>query len=72
MCWEEGLLRFFDPVGESYLRSHEHEEDVGRVETAEVRAEEERTGRMAAETRAVTAESRVVELEAELRRLRGE
>ena len=70
VCWEEGLLRFFDPVGESYLRSHE--EDVGRVETAEVRAEEERTGRMAAETRAVTAESRVAELEAELRRLRGE
>ena len=49
VCWEEGMLRFFDPQTESYLRSHE--EDVGR---------------------ATTAEARVAELEAELRRLRGE
>ena len=70
VCWEEGMLRFFDPGTESYLRSHE--EDVGRVD-------EERAGRMAAEARAQeeaaargTAESRVAELEEELRRLRGE
>ena len=55
-CWEDGMLRFFDPVAESYLRSHE--EDVRRVD-------EEQAGRMAAETR-------VAELEEELRRLRGE
>ena len=42
VCWEDGMLRFFDPVTESYLRSHE--EDAARV----------------------------AELEAELRRLRGE
>ena len=84
VCWEDGMLRFFDPVAESYLRSHE--EDVGRAETAEARAgaaearvDEERTGRMAAEARAQeeaaargTAEARVAELEEELRRLRGE
>ena len=56
VCWEDGTLRFFDPAAGSYLRSHE--EDVGRAETAEYRAE--------------TAEVRVAELEAELRRLRGE
>ena len=56
VCWEEGMLRFFDPLRESYLRSHE--EDVGRAQTAE--------------NRAGTAEARVAELEAELRRLRGE
>ena len=77
VCWEDGMLRFFDPRTESYLRSHK--EDVGRVETAEVRVEEERVGRMAAEARAQeeaaargTAEARVGELEEELRRLRGE
>ena len=63
VCWEEGMLRFFDPRTENYLRSHE--EDSGR-------ADEERAGRMAAEARAESAESRVTELEAELRRLRGE
>ena len=54
VCWEEGMLRFFDPLTESYLRSHEE---------AEARAYEERAARMA-------AESRAAELEAELRRLR--
>ena len=77
VCWEDGELRFFDPGTESYLRTH--------TEDAE-RAEQERAGRMAAESRAGTAEtraevervgrmaaqSRVAELEAELRRLRGE
>ncbi|MYE54730.1 MAG: Uma2 family endonuclease, partial [Chloroflexi bacterium] len=84
VCWEDGMLRFFDPVSESYLRSHK--EDVDRVDeeragrmaaehragTAEARAEEERVGRMAAEHRAGAVEARVSELEAELRRLRGE
>ena len=56
VCWEDRMLRLFDPVGENYIRSHE--EDVRRVD-------EERAGRMA-------AESRVAELEEELRRLRGE
>ena len=58
LCWEEGMLRFFDPATELYLRTHE----------------EERAGRLAAEaeSRAETAEARVAELEEELRRLRGE
>lgn len=56
VCWEDGMLRFFDPVTESYLRTHAETE--ARAETAEARAE--------------TAEARAAELEAELRRLRGE
>ena len=63
VCWEDGRLRFFDPRTESYLRSHD--EDA-------IRAEEERAGRLAAQARAGTAEARAAELEAELRRLRGE
>ena len=50
VCWEEGMLRFFDPLTERYLRSHE--EDAGRAETAEVRAREEETARRRAEVRA--------------------
>ena len=64
VCWEDGMLRFFDPGTESYLRSHD--EDMARAEeeriarlaaqaragTAEARAEEERTERMATQARA--------------------
>ncbi|MCY4578759.1 MAG: Uma2 family endonuclease [Chloroflexi bacterium] len=70
VCWEEGMLRFFDPLTESYLRSHD--EDTARATSAEVRAEEERSARLTAQARAAAAEARAAELEAELRRLRGE
>ena len=43
-----------------------------RAGTAETRAEEEQAARMAAQARAETAEARMAELEAEIRRLRGE
>ena len=49
VCLENGELRFFDLVTESYLLAHD-EEGAGRM----------------------VAEVRVAELEAELRRLRGE
>ncbi len=70
VCWEAGMLRFFDLVSESYLDTHEEERAArmaaqARANTAEARAEEERTGRVA-------AESRLAELEAEIRRLRDE
>ena len=84
VCWEDGMLRFFDPVTETYLYSHE-EEQTGRT-AAEARAEQERAERLAAQSRVegaevraeqeragrVAAESRVAELEEELRRMRGE
>ena len=63
LWWVDGELRFWDPAAEQWLLSHE-EERAGR--------EQERAGRLAAERRAETAESRNTELEAELRRLRGE
>ena len=77
VSWNGGMLQFFDPLTESYLRTHQE---------AEARAGEERAGRMAAEGRAGAAEARAqeeeatrrraearaIELEAELRRLRGE
>ena len=76
VCWEYGKLRFFDPVTERYLGTHD-EDRAGRMaaearagaaenraETAENRAREEEVTRRRAEDRAA-------ELEAELRRLRG-
>ena len=70
LWWVDGELRFWDPVAERWLLSQEEEQD-GRL-AAERRAEEEGAGRLAAQARAGAAENRVVELEAELRRLRGE
>ena len=58
VCWEEGMLRFFDPETESYLRSHD--EDMAR-------AEEERIARLAAQARAGTAENRAETAEARAR-----
>ncbi len=56
LWWEDGHLRFWDPVSGRWLLSHEEEKQ---------RADQEMSGRLA-------AEARVLELEAELRRLRGE
>ena len=70
LWWEEGDLRFWDPVAGRWLLDHE-EERAGRLDaesrayTAEATVEEERAARQA-------AEARLAELEAELRRLRGE
>lgn len=63
VCWEDGMLRFYDPASQGYLRTHDEEVE---------RANEEAEARRTAETRAETAETRVEELEAQLRRLRGE
>ena len=56
LWWEDGVLRFYDPVEGHWLLSHMEEY---------ARAEQERA-------RAHNAEARLAELEAELRRLRGE
>ena len=63
LWWEDGELRFWDPVAERWLLNHEEEKD--RADDAENRADAEMSGRLA-------AEARIAELEAELRRLRGE
>lgn len=70
VCWEDGMLRFFDLGTESYLRSHDEDEAratsaEARAGTAEARARDEEAARLA-------AEARMAELEEELRRLRGD
>ncbi|MCY4577434.1 MAG: Uma2 family endonuclease [Chloroflexi bacterium] len=72
VCWEEGMLRFFDPGTESYLGTHE-EERAARMAaqagagTAENRAREEEAARLAAQARAGTAENRAETAEARAR-----
>ena len=80
LCWEEGQLRWWDPVAERYLETHDEEAEAriterqGRITerqvriTAEVRADSAEVRAGTAEVRADTAEARVRELEAELRR----
>ena len=75
--WAAGRLRFYDPVEDRWLLSQE-EEHVARM-SAEERSDTEHAARMSAEERAdaehaarMSAEDRIAELEADLRRLRGE
>ena len=63
-------LRFWDPVAGGWLLRREEERE--RAEEERERAEEERAGRLEERSRAEAAESHVAQLEAELRRLRGE
>ena len=55
LCWEDGQLRWFDPVAQSYLRTFDETDDE---------RDAERRGRLA-------AEERIRELETEVKRLRG-
>ena len=76
--WHEGFLRLRDPVSGEFLhRTPEESEEA--IEAAEASTESERVARIAAERRAeaeraarVSYEARMAEMEAELRRLRGE
>ena len=52
ICWEHGQLRWYDPVNQSYILTHN----------------DEREGRLAAEAEVASAQARVRELEEELRR----
>ena len=70
LWWEDGELRFLDPVTGERLLSQEEEQDArlaaqARAETAESRSREEEAARLA-------AEARMAEMEEELRLLRGE
>ena len=75
LCWEDGVLRWWNPVDRRYLRTDD-ETDNDRI-IAEAQAESERQERLqaqaerdTAEARAQTAEARAQELEEELRRQR--
>ena len=70
LWWTDGDLRFWDPVAERWLLRREEERERAdaertRADAERARAEDERAAREA-------AQARVVELEEELRRLRGE
>ena len=62
LCWEQGELRWYDPVASRYLTTHQEERDARRAESA--RANQ-------AEARADEAEARARRLEAEIRRLQN-
>ena len=84
ICWRDGRLDWYDSQAEDYIPSLESERSAritaeARADAQQTRADLEREARMAAESRAeqerserLVAESRAAELEAELRRLRGE
>ena len=59
LCWEHGQLRWFDPVSQRYLLTHDDDAE-GRI-AAEAQLDVERQARVA-------AEARVRQLEEELRR----
>ena len=63
LWWADGELRFWDTAAERWLLSHE-EERSGRL-AAEEQLDSERAARR-------SAEARLAEMEAELRRMRGE
>ncbi len=76
LCWEEGLLRFWDPAGRRYLTTDLEERDARRAAETDRDAEAaarraEATARRAAEARADAEAARVRQLEAELRRLQN-
>ena len=61
ICWEDGQLRWWDPVAKRYLETHNEEAE------ARIAAEAQSTAEQEART---AAEARVRELEAELERYR--
>ena len=63
LCWEEGFLRLYDPVSESYLLTHGEEARARRAEAARADYAEERAAE--AEARAAEAEAQAAEAEAQ-------
>ena len=66
VCWESGQLRWWDPVAQRYLLTHDEEAEA-RIAT-EAQRDAERQARIAAETEAAEAQARIRQLEEELRR----
>ncbi len=76
LCWEEGKLRFWDPVGRRYLTTYGEERQARLDESdarrqADARAEAERDARITEREARITAEARARQLEEELRRLQN-
>ena len=75
ICWEDGQLRWWDPVAERYLETHNEEAEARIAAEAQSAAEREariaeREARAAEREARTAAEARVRELEAELERYR--
>ena len=66
LCWENGELRWYDPATQRYLPTFDDERAARRAESN--RADAERAARIAAEAQRDSAEARVRQLEAQLRR----
>ena len=73
LCWENGKLRWYDPVAQTYILTHEDERE-GRIAERDARIAEregriaERDARIAERDARIAAEARVRQLEEELRR----
>ena len=63
LCWENGQLRFWDPVSRLYLNTYLEEREARIAEHGALLAEREAR---------IAAEAHVRELQEELSRLRGE
>ena len=68
--WEGGRLRLYDPVGERWLQNMT--EMAEEAETERAARESVETAMKAERVARESAEARLAEMEAELRRLRGE
>ena len=66
LCWENEMLRFYDPGRGDYLRNFEAEQAARQAEQA--RADSEQAARQAEQTARERAEARVRELQEELER----
>lgn len=65
VCWEYGYLRWYDPVAQRYLRTHDEEAEGWIAEEAAHIAERE--ARIVAESMLSDAQARIRQLEEELR-----
>lgn len=70
VCWERGLLRWYDPVAERYLLTHNEEAD-GRI-AAEKERDLEREARIVAERQRDDERAARVALEERVRQLEAE
>ncbi len=68
VCWEDGMLRLYDPESENYLRTHEESEARAEAESEARLAEAARADY--ADARAALAEARAEAADAVIRELR--
>ena len=65
LCWEDGELRLYDPVGRRYLPNFQEKDE--RLHAVESERDAEREARISEQEARIRAEARIRELEAQLR-----